>query len=106
MHLSGVRPTVCLPHSHAAAAGLLLWVRPALRYRSIAARRTAACGQCHVASVRRKLNTDALAARRYQLSSSVFVCVCYKPLAVLSKRQDGSSWLFAWKLGSKCTCPV
>ena len=78
-----------------------------MRYRSIAARRTAAlraagaCGQCHVASVRRKLNTDALAARRYQLSSSVFVCVCYKPLAVLSKRQDGSSWLFARKLGSK-----
>ena len=53
MHLSGVRPSVrpsvcpSLGHSCCGAAGR--------RYRSIAARRTAAageCGQCHVVSVR------------------------------------------------------
>jgi len=40
------------------AAGLLLWAEAGRRYRSIAAEAAGECGQCHVVSVHRKLNTN------------------------------------------------
>jgi len=72
MYLSGVRPSGCpsigrAHSSKSAAAGRsgFAAVGPAgRRYRSTAARRAAAaagkCGQCHVVSVRRKLNERRL----------------------------------------------
>jgi len=72
MQLSGVRPFVaCLSvcpiirPSQAAAAGLLLSARPAgdidrLLPGAQQQRAAGECGQCHVVSVRKKLNTDLL----------------------------------------------
>jgi len=56
MHLSGVRPSVCLsicPNQppHSAAVGLLLWARRAGDI-DLSWRAAGECGQCHVVGVR------------------------------------------------------
>ena len=73
MHLSGVRPSVsCYRFAAVGPAGG--------RYRSLAARCTAAqhatgkCGQCHVVSICRKLNTDSF-HRFFYYISTVYVFI-------------------------------
>ena len=68
------------------------------RYRSIAARRTAArhaagqCGQCHIVGVRRRLNTDSFTLRPFWDTKGASQSNYYYLLLLLL-------WLVAWHSG-------
>ena len=120
---SGVRLSVCpIWLQHTVAAGLLLWAHwPADIDRLLHGRRqhqprcstalSSKCGQCHVASWRRQLNTDLLAMWRLCLYVGLSVCshegtvkaLKARALTLLVGRQEGhpackkTEWWGCWR---------
>ena len=79
----GVRRSVCLSRSSAAAAcGGFAVVGPAgRRYQSIAAAAASSCGQCHVVSVRRQLSAATVLGNNEFLVTGVGAVVCRRRCA-------------------------